>query len=471
MKRYQSGISYRDHGRPSLVIDQDGRTLGRIGPAPTGNLPALRNAVSFAAAARAAPATRGLSLVAWGLRTAARNPYARAALRRAARALGRWIGQTLRAFGLYGQEGAPATTYEENLLANGWTEQVNSCNIQNGLNINATPRICNSLGTTTLATWAAGEGQMSYSAAFGGQYSARFYNTAVDGTGIFLGTKRWLHGSVWIKNGVGANTTANHDAHVAEISPTPEQPDTKRAIYISAITPYDRDNWLPSMFPDLLRPNTSYPVPAPVPVRFPPPRIPLETLPSDQQRWRSRRYASVPQGGIVSPSYAPNETPLEHDTIVIASPSDHGAGMPPPPRVHVNAPPKWNEKERKAKVHRIMAVALNIGGKLTEGADVVDALYDALPNNLKIKFRDTNYNLQSATPQAKLKQLWEHWDKVDIDAALGNLAKNEIEDFIIGKAGQYGKKWAKASGRPTSSLTALGKGNYGRMVARTQARR
>lgn len=451
------------HARPTLTIDQDGRVLDRnLGPAPRGNLPAVRSAFGFAAALRAAPATRGGSLLLWGLGQAVRQPAFRQALRRAAYALGRMLGRLLRGtpFGRFGDEGPPGWDMT------GWTNTyTNACGnpTQAYLNPNSGVRVCSGSGA-----WDATDYAEMGLLAENTLYWFANYAGIVTETGTTPIVARWRPGSTWRR--LKSDFPGMSNSQVAATIVVPG----RSKISASVPEPYNRDNWLPTIFPDLLPPGVPSPALAPAPNSVRPPYVPSPYLPSDQQRWSSSRYGVVPRGGIVEPSFQPHETPLEHDTIVIEPmPSSNGAGgrSPPPPRVHLNTPPRYGEKERKAKVPRALAIALNIGGKLTEAADVVDALYDALPRHVKLKFRNTNYLLQSATPQAKLAVLIEHYDKIDLEDALVGLAENQIEDYVLGRVGQLGKQWAKDTGRFTGSIDFGATGRYYQMVARTQARR
>jgi hypothetical protein len=65
---------------------------------------------------------------------------------------------------------------------------------------------------------------------------------------------------------------------------------------------------------------------------------------------------------------------------------------------------------------------------VTESLDVTNALYDALPDEFKPKFRENQVG--------KLKTLYRHLDKVDIAQAIQNLLINNAEDAILGRLGK-----------------------------------
>lgn len=70
-------------------------------------------------------------------------------------------------------------------------------------------------------------------------------------------------------------------------------------------------------------------------------------------------------------------------------------------------------------------------GKLTETKDFVDAFWDALPWEIRRTWIGRPRRLLD-----KMEDLYRHWDKVDIQKALKNLAYNEAMDFVIGRSSQ-----------------------------------
>lgn len=122
--------------------------------------------------------------------------------------------------------------------------------------------------------------------------------------------------------------------------------------------------------------------------------------------------------------------------------SERGNSTNPRTRVrrgtaHRPQPPKKNEKERKSRVQKGASVVLAGGYAVTEGVDFIEALYDgvmtpwghmrsALPEQFKQK--------SALSPQAKAKLLYEHWDKIDLQQALFNLAANQVIDLAVGSA-------------------------------------
>lgn len=121
------------------------------------------------------------------------------------------------------------------------------------------------------------------------------------------------------------------------------------------------------------------------------------------------------------------------------------------PSTHVNARPKPNEKERKVRplsgsVYRVIARALS---HVTEGLEIVDAFWDALPE----KFRKREMAKRHGKPpnsQEKLRQIWLHWDQINLNEAIDNIVKNELEDRVFGFFGKQAGRAAARDGRATA---------------------
>lgn len=105
-------------------------------------------------------------------------------------------------------------------------------------------------------------------------------------------------------------------------------------------------------------------------------------------------------------------------------------------------PPGKNEKQTKrlTRSKLIMIATFKALDKVSEAAEVVDALYDALPPETKKKWKcsggrgliDTagQYGIDAA--DCKAKALFHNWHKVDFGKAVENIIKNVAQDRIIG---------------------------------------
>lgn len=78
---------------------------------------------------------------------------------------------------------------------------------------------------------------------------------------------------------------------------------------------------------------------------------------------------------------------------------------------------------------------------VSERAETVDALYDALPDRTKKKWGCGKVNrglIDSAgqygidAADCKLQALWHNYHKIDLDKAIKNIVANEIQDKVIG---------------------------------------
>lgn len=104
-----------------------------------------------------------------------------------------------------------------------------------------------------------------------------------------------------------------------------------------------------------------------------------------------------------------------------------------PPRGRIDSPPSAGpapqqaqrpgrrEKERKVMANstarRLLGWALS---QYSEVGDLVDALYDALPNEFQ--------NDADKTIVDKIQTMYKHWDKVDMAEAMGNIVNDQVTD-------------------------------------------
>jgi len=81
--------------------------------------------------------------------------------------------------------------------------------------------------------------------------------------------------------------------------------------------------------------------------------------------------------------------------------------------------------------------------------------------------KDAAYNIKGyrwrqnyyPKPQEMARDLWKHWDKVDVSEAVWNLASNEVEDRAYAKMSPSntvsGRQWLERTGRPVGFETGL----------------
>lgn len=110
---------------------------------------------------------------------------------------------------------------------------------------------------------------------------------------------------------------------------------------------------------------------------------------------------------------------------------DAGGKSQAPTRPQGYSPPGKREKERKSIVRKGAAVVLRGGYAVTEGIDFIEAIHDGvagMPAALPQQYQAG----KGATPWDKAQAIYEHWDKVDLEQALLNLAVNQVIDLAVG---------------------------------------
>lgn len=216
----------------------------------------------------------------------------------------------------------------------------------------------------------------------------------------------WQLGDFPLGNPIGA---------IASVAPRPV-----------AYAPPRIDPWSPEM-PDVgprpaPRPNPN-PWPEPYPAPYPNPNPSPNPNPNPN-----------PVPGIVSPP-KPNGS-----SAVVQAPN----GRPRPGSVSGPRPPGRGTKERKAGLPPWAAFAWRAAGPITEGVDLIDAVYEALPKSLKQAYY-RKYKRQP-NPLERLRIIYLHINKLNMGDVVKNIVEMQIEDFISGKAGQ--------------ALTSAGKNMY-----------
>lgn len=132
-----------------------------------------------------------------------------------------------------------------------------------------------------------------------------------------------------------------------------------------------------------------------------------------------------------------------------APPLDPAAGIPVRPGVppvvvkRPIRPPRTRqrrkrEKQRKA-ITKTRAIAIGLYRAVdaaSEGAEIIGAVFDALPDDVKKRWKEPDrmgdsfgqYGLGGA--DWKLRALWYNWHKVDVEQAVKNIIKNQLSDSI-----------------------------------------
>ena len=172
--------------------------------------------------------------------------------------------------------------------------------------------------------------------------------------------------------------------------------------------------------------------PNPQPVISPSPRM------RPHAHTPSRARGAVGSVSYVNPTTRPDGRPVDRFEPW-APPVDVPAPVVTPG--HRPQPPRPREKERKTKVQRAVARAANVAFEATETLDLIDSLWDALPENIRRSWPKTGVAGPTAyrpgaryhSPQDKLRAIYRHMDVLDVPAAIRNIIENHIEDAIIGR--------------------------------------
>ena len=101
-------------------------------------------------------------------------------------------------------------------------------------------------------------------------------------------------------------------------------------------------------------------------------------------------------------------------------------------------PPGPKTRERKALATGGLNGIKKLINFVTESLDALNALYKALPADLRRKlFMDSGRYM---TPQDKIAALWKNYDQIDLNKAVLNLIMENLQDKWIGKFAKAGQK-------------------------------
>ena len=97
-------------------------------------------------------------------------------------------------------------------------------------------------------------------------------------------------------------------------------------------------------------------------------------------------------------------------------------------------------RERKviSRTKAITIVLFNALDTISEGAEIIDAFYDALPAHRQTCEKDGRGLIDNAgqygidRADCKAQQVWKHLAEVDAGLALHNIMKNALEDKLVG---------------------------------------
>lgn len=198
------------------------------------------------------------------------------------------------------------------------------------------------------------------------------------------------------------------------------------------------------------------PTPTPQPIPYPalPHRKPIrERSPNEQPQWgpppvrRPLPAAPPTTPGIEidkspgRPIPGPNPPPGPSPGPVPGPGVQPGPGVKPAPGPGVQIkheiarpPPRTRERKTIWAIHNASKLGKLIN-MLTETADFIDAVYEAIPD----KYRKKNGGFgeeKGKTPQGKAYQIYLHLDKIPMEEVIDNLVYEHFEDKFYGKLGK-----------------------------------
>lgn len=220
-------------------------------------------------------------------------------------------------------------------------------------------------------------------------------------------------------------------------------------------TPYPLQPYMPDVSPfgEPIRgpiPNAPtdapWPAPRPVPVRTPRPIAPF-VWPGSPPVWGPGGSPAVP----VTPRLPPGQKPLPGVGPGTGG-RPVGAGTAPNPHFGAvagsNPARPSGPRDRKMRGStKALAILAEIAHTGTEAVDVVEALYDALP---------AQYRLKRSTQTQRARAVAQHWDRVDVAKALNGILYNGIEDAIVGRSIARAKRFARRHGLNYSGFVFAG---------------
>lgn len=284
-----------------------------------------------------------------------------------------------------------------------------------------------------------------------------WYQTVVSGYLYSIRHYGWQADGTWLGNYYGRRA-----ARFVQYFDPPMAPGTWESIdwpdpQLVSFTKTPAYTWVPpdvaplinTLDPESIRPGAPMGTPTPVPYRLQPY---LKSNPYRVSNYQRQAGYSVATRSNLKPS----ERPLIFPAVVAASGPQTSTGGPRSPLyhsgVHSLTPPRKNEKEGKVRVYTPgFEVINNIVGNVTEAVDFIEAIYKAVPDEGKVRYPGTNWIKRNPSPQEKLWAIYENFDEIDIARAIGEVAKDQLEDIIFGKLGEINAR-ASAQALPTGQL-------------------
>jgi len=255
------------------------------------------------------------------------------------------------------------------------------------------------------------------------------YNYAGDGVPFAVhGANGTYHMILWNQYCVGVGCATSRSQEIAHRGVSYSLGDPYR---LWAGSPW----WMPAVEPFANPAVNPHALPINVPVTSPKP-MPYRSIPA-MPVFDPYALGTLPLRGplpvrAISPAPYPNGIVVRPNAPVQAAPP------------HVRRPPVRGERERKPG-SKVAPIVGRVVSPVTEAADVIQAVYDALPWDVR---RDAYRSCVAAggsgrecmTPQRKLEVVYDNADKIDIEKAVKNIGVDIMEDAYIGELSRRANK-------------------------------
>lgn len=198
--------------------------------------------------------------------------------------------------------------------------------------------------------------------------------------------------------------------------------------------------WVPALNPQAVPPLRPTPHPFHVPWRIAPYVQPDPWASPTEQSQRGYAWYPLQDPFIdplqpkIAPNPKPDEVALEYPPIIFELTPVGSRPVPATGRAgkyHSRRPPDRGEREKKVGAGGVLATFGRYVLQLTELNDLLEALIEAMPRELRPSDNATLYD--------KAQAVYDHMDDIDVADAIRNLIENQIEDTIIGR-GQAGAR-------------------------------
>lgn len=316
----------------------------------------------------------------------------------------------------------------------GWTEVHNCTAIGGGPNSEVTLRPCGSFGVESWANWTAAEGQLRKQTVGANEtFTAAFYDFYEPHPTQPVNYMRYQVAQIWQIT----QPSSDPDLDITSIQ-IPAQAGSPAMNY----APFPYETLVPSIDPLSHPAFAPEATPLPIPYRYLPYRRP--------NPYRAPEYQPVWGPGPEKKEWVIPVHALPVDAKAVL---DIGTGKPARPEkpFHERRPPGKREKEWKGKLYGpAYRAIINVVNKITETEDFIDVLYDALPSNVKPRYKNTKYERKKVLTLDKALIIYRHADKLDMDKVITGLIYEHIEDRFYGAIGKAHIQLARDLGLPVT---------------------